>query len=348
MEPSRKREFINKPKIASSTTKGRQSRKRDILFFEKEYKQYLKIMNYSQSSIQVSVDGANRFLKVVEYESDTIFKELMDLSILNYSHLKRYENILINKCNSGKIKQSTAYGYLKSVRLLINFLYYKRITSFKYQIPKHLIIQPTRLNDYLDSDEINDFITLLLKSKDISLNMKIITLSILLILVNTGCRPNEIANIKMADINFTEKTLILYSKKSGLRKIKLKPTVIDILRFYLKVLRKNDLPLDSQLFLTVTGKPMTSSYISYLFSYFNKRFFNQQKISPRVLRHTFATNALENGNDFNQVSRTMGHKHWISTQYYLQKSVKRLLDNSLPHNPFNFMEVSINAKKNYK
>ena len=66
---------------------------------------------------------------------------------------------------------------------------------------------------------------------------------------------------------------------------------------------------------------------------FNKKAFGKAKINAKALRHTYATNALENLNDFEEVSKSMGHLHWISTEYYVHKSIKRLLANSLPFNP---------------
>lgn len=82
-----------------------------------------------------------------------------------------------------------------------------------------------------------------------------------------------------------------------------------------------------------------------------KKLNSGNRIFGRALRHTFITNAIDNNNDPFQVAETVGHKHLVSTQHYLHRSINRLLKNTLNHNPIEeIIEIrnDENANRNSK
>lgn len=157
-------------------------------------------------------------------------------------------------------------------------------------------------------------------------------LTIVMLIVETGCRPIEIANLDVDDLDPIESTIKLTSKKSGVRKLRLHHTVMEVIKKYMNMRKWFEIN-DQALFLLNNGKRMNSESITYLFASLNKVAFGQVLFTAKSLRHTFATNALSNNNDFDQVSKTLGHKHWISTMHYFHRSIKRLLNSSLPYDP---------------
>lgn len=48
------------------------------------------------------------------------------------------------------------------------------------------------------------------------------------------------------------------------------------------------------------------------------------KFSPKSLRHTFITNALNNQNNIDDVAKAVGHKHLISTLYYFYRDLNSI------------------------
>lgn len=100
------------------------------------------------------------------------------------------------------------------------------------------------------------------------------------------------------------------------------------------------------LFITCYKEPVRSGTIQRFVNETTIKTFGENRYSAKSLRHTYATNALENGNSFDEVVQSLGHLNWISTMYYLHRSNKRLLKNSLKFNPLSKLEVDKNGNSN--
>lgn len=58
-----------------------------------------------------------------------------------------------------------------------------------------------------------------------------------------------------------------------------------------------------------------------------------KKISPHVLRHSFATHLIENGADIISIQKMMGHENIITTEKYLHVKKKHLIESVLKFHP---------------
>ena len=237
-----------------------------------------------------------------------------------FTSFKLYEDHLNQRSLLEKILPCSAYEYLLAVRSFSNFLYEKKEIKYIYHIPNKMIQNGDRSNEFTNESDI------LLVIKQIFERSKNVLrdISIFLIILETGCRPIEIVNLKIEDVNIKEKLIVLKSKKSHQRTLLITYTTCALIKDYL-IVRNNYFVNDNDsLFLNRYGNEITSSDISNLFRKYTNRLPEERRFTPKSLRHTFITNSLENGNTMEQTRAIVGHKHLISTHYYFYRNIDDL------------------------
>ena len=247
------------------------------------------------------------------------------------SSISSYEDHLALRVELKEIKKITAYIKLQILSHFIQYLYNNRVINFKYSIPSRFQgNKVSRDNEYVSNKERFALINAIHSKNGSSMVRDI---AICLLFIDTGCRPIEVSNMRLEDFNFSESSVILYSRKSGQRKLKIDPFVMDYIKKHSEIRHK--LPIESEfMFLQRDGQQMSTKSIGAMINSYNKEAFGMAKFSAKSLRHTSITNQLLNKNSFEQVAQSAGHKHLISTLHYLYRSIGLLLENSLPHNPY--------------
>ncbi|WP_454801162.1 tyrosine-type recombinase/integrase [Mucilaginibacter phyllosphaerae] len=144
-------------------------------------------------------------------------------------------------------------------------------------------------------------------------------------LFGTGMRLAEITGLKEADINFYESTVKVLGKRNKQRIIPLNTELVLLLKRYLE-LKKSENFNNNSLMLLVTNKG-ADAYPKLIYLTVQKylsHISTQDKKSPHVLRHTFATSLLNGGADLNAIKELLGHANLSATQIYTHNSVERL------------------------
>ena len=140
---------------------------------------------------------------------------------------------------------------------------------------------------------------------------------ILEMLYSTGIRVSEIINIKLIDVSLTEKTIKITGKGNKDRIVYFGNKCNELLKKYLKEsynkLNTNNL---NYLFLSKTGKQISDREVRKIVDDAAKLAHIELKISPHVLRHTFATHMLNEGADLRSVQELLGHENLSTTQIY--------------------------------
>ncbi|MEK4290414.1 tyrosine-type recombinase/integrase [Paenibacillus sp. FSL P4-0502] len=277
--------------------------------------------------------------------------EQSDFSNVRLHHIKEFEKYQLERASFKKISKKYVYSISRSLRMFFDYLRIKGISNIKYVPPSFLQRDSNRANEYVEVIDIRLMIDSFFKEiSATNRNPKFLyrNLAIFLILLNTGCRPIEICNLSTSDIWLSEGAILLRSKKSGKRKLKLDREVVYYLKHYCEI-RHTFNPKSNILFLKKDGDGMYQRNIYKVFQGVNKKTFNKMINSPKSLRHTYITNALDSLNDIRKVAEAAGHKIWSSTDYYRYRSTERLKNNTIEYDPTGLYEREFedgHSKKN--
>lgn len=145
------------------------------------------------------------------------------------------------------------------------------------------------------------------------------------LLFGTGMRLTELINLKETDVNVYDSSIKVLGKRSKERIIPVHKILLDEVRDFmmLKTLQNFD---NKTPYLVVTNKG-DQAYPNLIYRIVNScltLISTQDKKSPHVLRHSFATSLLNRGADLNAIKELLGHSSLAATQVYTHNSVERL------------------------
>ena len=148
------------------------------------------------------------------------------------------------------------------------------------------------------------------------------------VLYATGMRVSELISIPVGNVDLKMQYLIARGKGSKERIIPLGSIAVKYLTRYLEVVRpqllKNDTDEVKELFLSTWGRAMTRQRFFEIIEEYGKQAGLTKKITPHMLRHSFATHMLNNGTDLRVVQELLGHADISTTQIYTHMDMERL------------------------
>ncbi len=149
---------------------------------------------------------------------------------------------------------------------------------------------------------------------------------ILELLYSTGVRVSELVSICINDINFNKKEIRIFGKGSKERIVLYGNKCSDLLDDYISKSRSK---LYSEysgdyLLLSKKGRQINQREIRTIIDDVVSKAGLKIHISPHVLRHTFATDLLNNGADLRSVQELLGHESLSTTTIYTHITNERL------------------------
>lgn len=152
--------------------------------------------------------------------------------------------------------------------------------------------------------------------------------AILELMYACGARIGEVANLKVGDVSFPARQVRLFGKGAKQRIVPLHPLALDTLAHYLADARPKLLGPKSgdALFLSTRGNPMSADTLRKAFKQCCELAGLPGDVTPHDMRHTFASDLVENGADLRSVQELLGHASLSTTQIYTHLSAAHLKD----------------------
>jgi len=147
-------------------------------------------------------------------------------------------------------------------------------------------------------------------------------------LYSLGIRRSELVGMRIENVDFGRKVVKIRGKGDKMREIPLVDSLSEEILLYLKaveVLCGGKRSLKDPLFVTYKGGPLYPVYVDRAVK---KELGSVKNIagrrSPHVLRHSLATELLDEGADLNSIKELLGHSSLAATQVYTHSSIARL------------------------
>lgn len=139
----------------------------------------------------------------------------------------------------------------------------------------------------------------------------------------TGMRLSELVGMDIYDIDTSRKTVKVLGKRNKERLIPVPQETLGTLMQYLE--KRNDMDTtDKALFVTEKGTRVYQKLVYNVVHQYLGTVTTQQKKSPHVLRHSYATHLLNNGADINAIKELLGHANLSATQVYTHNTPEKL------------------------
>ena len=178
-----------------------------------------------------------------------------------------------------------------------------------------LPIRPHHLPDVLNDDEV----TLIQQTFDRSTSDGERNYTIVEVLYGCGLRVSELVNLKLSNIYVDEQYLQVIGKGDKERWVPINERALELMLSYIHNVRSH-MPVmpgeDKYVFLNRRGHHLTRQMVFIMLRNAVAAAGIKKKVSPHSLRHSFATELVENGADLRAVQEMLGHESISTTEIY--------------------------------
>lgn len=270
----------------------------------KDFENYLKnVRKYSLNTINSYISDINIFLEYLHIQK-------LNYKDVNHEVIRSYLKYLDEK----KYKNSSINRILSSLNDYYNYLTKCKVTKYNYFEDINRPRKEKRLPNFINYSEYMSLLAIVEKEENEFLKAR--NLLLLEILFDTGLRVSEAVNIEINNINKKEQSIKVLGKGNKERIVYYGDYAKNYLEDYLDLRRNINIVDKDYLFLNKNYTRLTRRGVEYLISDISKKALLRQKISPHTLRHSFATEMLNNGCDIRSVQELLGHKSLSTTGIY--------------------------------
>lgn len=272
-----------------------------------EFEKYLVENDKSKNTIDTYLLNVKSFLKWFSESKDVPFSKLHRENFKEYisfiKTVKKYKPKTINtKINALVQFNEFLVETGKQTSMVITKRDYEKIQEQYASLAK------------FGEKEIEKLRQLVLESEN-KRNYALVT-----ILAYAGLRLSEALNLRMDDVNFASREMIIRGKGSKIRTVYMGKKVREALKSYLRVRNNTDC---EYLFYSNRGKKLNRTTVNKLFDRYSV--WLGVEIAPHDLRHFFCSHALESGMSIHEVANQAGHSNIHTTMLYTNPSRQEII-----------------------
>ena len=258
----------------------------------------LQRRNYSPETIRLYLFAVKDFAGYFGQRPDKLGPE----------HLRQYQLHLLNE-------RKLAVGSVIARTSALRFFFIKVLRQPQREIDLVYPKRQDRLPVILSEEEVARLIESALTSYH---------RVILMTLYGTGLRREELCRLKVTDIDSQRMVVhVRQGKGNKDRDVTLSPRLLEVLRDYWKW-RKPKTYLFPSLYRKQPEQPIDSKTVWYAVREAARRAGIKKKVSPHLLRHSWATHLLERGTDLKTIQVLLGHVDLEATTIYLHLSQRHM------------------------
>ena len=178
-----------------------------------------------------------------------------------------------------------------------------------------LPVRPQHLPDVLSDEDI----TKIQSTFDLSLPDQYRNNVIIEVLYGCGLRVSELVNLKMSNIYEDEQMLQVIGKGNKERWVPINPRALEMMLTYIHTVRVHyniKSGEEKYVFINRLGSHLSRNYVFMFLQQAVENAGIRKHVSPHSLRHSFATELVENGADLRAVQEMLGHESISTTEIY--------------------------------
>ncbi|MGZ7070024.1 MAG: site-specific tyrosine recombinase/integron integrase, partial [Methanobacterium sp.] len=143
---------------------------------------------------------------------------------------------------------------------------------------------------------------------------------ILALLYSSGLRVSELVTLQTDYVDLQERTIRIRGKGEKDRIVLFDDKTRVLIEGYVEKKPHED----KYLFVNRLGNHLTPRYIQMMIKTCAQKAGIKKKVTPHVLRHSFATHLLKNGVDIRAIQQLLGHSNLSTTQIYTSVDMQTL------------------------
>jgi len=290
---------------------------------EKLKRQFLEHLEIEKGRSLKTVENYDRYLnRFFSYAKISNAKEITEESIRNYRlWLNRQPTTNNKQPTTGTLKKNTQNYYLIALRAFLKYLSAREIPSLSAEKIELAKVSERSL-DLMSSEELER----LLSAPEGNSIKPLRDKAILELLFSTGLRVSELCSLSR-DVDLKKDEFSVRGKGDKIRVVFFSENAKDAVKKYLE--KRTD--MDDALFINIgrvnkekESIRLTPRSVERIVKHYAIKAGISRTVTPHIIRHSFATDLLENGADLRSVQALLGHANINTTQIYTHVTDKHL------------------------